>query len=275
METVKLNNGVDMPVIGLGTFPMNKMPLVKNIRRAVRAGYTAFDTSSAYQNEKSVGWGIKFCGKKREDLFITTKISNTQQYKSNATDALKDSLHKLKLSYVDLYLIHWPVPEKYLQTWKEMERLYEDGLVRAIGVCNFHQHHIEKLLEVADIMPAVNQIELHPLLSQNELYTYCAEKGIQIEAYTPIARMNEKLVKNETLCRIAAEHKKTVVQIVLRWDYQRGIIPIPKSANPDRLKENIDIFDFGLTEGEMSEINALNQNFRVRYDPDNCDFRKL
>lgn len=275
MEIVKLNNGVDMPVIGLGTFPMNKIPLVKNIRRAVQAGYTAFDTSSAYQNEKSVGWGIKFCGKKREELFITTKISNTQQYKSNATDALKESLQKLKLSYVDLYLIHWPVPEKYLQTWKEMEKLYKDGLAKAIGVCNFHQHHIEKLLEIAEIMPAVNQVELHPLLSQNELHTYCVQQGIQMEAYTPIARMDEKLVKNEVLLKIAADHKKTVVQIILRWDYQRGIIPIPKSSNPERLKQNIDIFDFSLTESEMTAINALNQNYRVRYDPDNCDFRRL
>lgn len=275
METITLNNGVDMPVIGLGTFPMNKMPLVKNIRTAVQAGYTAFDTSSAYQNEKSVGWGVKLCGKKRENLFITTKISNIQQYRSDAATALKDSLHKLKLSYVDLYLIHWPVPEKYLQTWKDMEKLYKDGLVRAIGVCNFHQHHIEKLLEIADIIPAVNQVELHPLLSQNELRTYCAKQGIQMEAYTPIARMDEKLVKNEVLLKIAANYKKTVVQIILRWDYQNGIIPIPKSANPERLKQNIDIFDFCLTDREMEAINELNQNYRVRYDPDNCDFRKL
>lgn len=275
MKTVKLNNGVEMPVIGLGTFPMNKMPLIKNIRKAVQIGYTAFDTSSAYQNEKSVGWGVKFCGKKREELFITTKISNTQQYKSNATDALKDSLRRLKLSYVDLYLIHWPVPEMFLQTWKEMEKLYRDGLVRAIGVCNFHQHHMEKLLEIAEIVPAVNQVELHPLLSQEELHAYCTHKGIQMEAYTPIARMDDKLVKNEVLLKIATEHQKTVVQVILRWDYQRGIIPIPKSANPERLKQNIDIFDFSLTTKEMMEIDALNQNYRVRYDPDNCDFKKL
>ena len=275
METVKLNNGVEMPVIGLGTFPMNKMPLIKTIRTAVDMGYTAFDTSSAYLNEKSVGWGIKFANKKREELFITTKISNTQQYNSNAREALKDSLKKLKLKYVDLYLIHWPVPEKYLQTWKELEALYREGLVRAIGVCNCHQHHLDKLLEVADVIPTVNQVELHPLLAQNELVAFCEKNQIQVEAYSPVARMDKKLVKNPVLLDIAKRHGKTVVQVILRWNYQRQIIPIPKSSNPERLKENISIFDFVLDENEMAQINALNENYRVRYDPDNCDFRKL
>lgn len=275
METVKLNNGIEMPIIGLGTYPMNKLPLVKNIRIAVQYGYTAFDTSSAYQNEKSVGWGIKFCGKKREELFVTTKISNTQQYKSNAYIALKESLRKLKLSYVDLYLIHWPVPEKFLQTWKEMEQLYKEGLTRSIGVCNFHKHHIEKLLTVAEVIPAVNQVELHPLLAQNELVEFCKSYNIQLEAYSPIARMDPKLIENEQLQEIAKAHEKTVVQTILRWDYQRGIIPIPKSANSERLKQNIDIFDFNLSQKEMEIINSLNQNYRVRYDPDNCDFTKL
>ena len=275
MEVKRLNNGVEMPVVGLGTFLMNKLPLVKTIRTASKMGYTSFDTSSAYQNESSVGWGLKFSGMKREEIFVTTKISNTQQYQSDARTALKLSLKNLKLSYVDLYLIHWPVPEKFQQTWLEMEQLYAEGLAKAIGVCNFHQHHIERLMEVASVTPAVNQVELHPLLSQEELAEFCRGLGIQIEAYSPVARMDEKLVKNPVLMEIARSHKKTVVQVILRWDYQHGIISIPKSSNPERLMQNIDIFDFSLTEQEMQRINSLNENYRVRYDPDNCDFKRL
>lgn len=275
MEKIKLNNGVEMPVMGLGTFPMNKLPLVKTIRTAAQMGYSALDTSAAYQNEKAVGWGIKLSGKKREEFFVSTKISNTQQYKMDAETALKESLKKLKLKYVDLYLMHWPVPETFLKTWKEMEALYKKGLVRAIGVCNFHQHHLEKLFEVADVMPVVNQVELHPLLAQNELTDFCSQHGIVMEAYSPIARMDKRLIENPTLVKIASDHNKSVVQTILRWDYQKGIISIPKSSNPLRLKENISIFDFSLSPEEMQQINSLNENYRVRYDPDNCDFKKL
>jgi len=153
--------------------------------------------------------------------------------------------------------------------------LYREGLVRAIGVCNFHEHHLKKLLENADVMPAVNQVELHPLLSQGNLVAFCKERGIQIEAYSPVARMHDKLIKNEILVSIANQHKRTVPQVILRWDFQHGIVSIPKSSHPARLKENIGIFDFNLSDEEMKLIDLLNIDFRVRYDPDNCDFSKL
>ena len=275
IDHIKFNNGVEMPLIGLGTFPMNGLKLALIIRKAVKMGYRSFDTASAYGNEKWLGRGIRFFGKRRSDLFITTKLSNSSQRTGDVKAAFQNSMSRLGIKYLDLYLMHWPNPETYLKSWKQMEALYKDGLVRAIGVCNFHEHHLKSLLEIADVVPVINQVELHPLLSQANLVEFCEKCRIKTSAYSPLARMNDKLIKNKVLNEIAEKHQKTVPQIILRWDYQNKIVSIPKSSNPVRLKQNISIFDFNLSEDEMDMINQLNINFRVRHNPDNCDFSKL
>jgi len=184
-------------------------------------------------------------------------------------------MKKLGVKQLDLYLMHWPNPETYLDSWKEMETLYKEGLVKAIGVCNFHEHHLQKLLEIAEVTPVINQIELHPLLSQKPLREYCKSKGIQIQAYSPVARMDSKLIEHPVLVELAKKYTKTVPQIILKWDVQHDIITIPKSGNKLRIKENLDIFDFELTEDEMKKIDNINENYRVRYDPDTVDYLKV
>jgi diketogulonate reductase-like aldo/keto reductase/polysaccharide pyruvyl transferase WcaK-like protein len=275
VEKIVLNNGIEMPMIGLGTYPTNGVKLALLVRKAVKLGYRSFDTASAYGNEKWLGIGIRLSGVKRSDLFITTKASNAEQRTGDVISAVNKSKKRLGVKQVDLYLMHWPNPDTYLKSWKQMETLYKEGVVRAIGVCNFHEHHLLKLLEIADVIPVINQFELHPLLSQTSLVKFCHDKGIRVTAYSPLARMNDKLRKNTTLVKIAGKYQKTVPQIILRWNFQNHIISIPKTSNPARLKENIDIFDFSLSEEEMNLINQLNINFRVRFDPDNCDFNKL
>lgn len=275
MRSITLNNGVEMPPIGLGTYSLDGWRLMLLVRKAVQLGYRSFDAASAYGNETWLGRGIRFCGMRRENLFIATKLSNTEQRTGNVRSALKANLTRLGVKYLDLYLMHWPVPDLYLSSWKQMELLYREGLVRAIGVCNFHQHHLNALLNNVAIVPAVNQIERHPLLSQVNLITFCKEKGIQVEAYSPVARMHDRLIKNEILTSIANRHRKTVPQVILRWDLQQGIISVPKTSNPERLKENISIFNFNLPDEDMKQIDKLNINFRVRFDPDNCNFSKL
>lgn len=277
MINVRLNNGFEFPIIGLGTFPMKRFELFRAVYYSLRSGYSSFDTSPAYGNEALLGYSLrilKHFGLGRR-VFITTKLSNTDQRQGDVRRALINSMRRLQVSSVDLYLMHWPVPETYLTSWKQMESLYKEGLVKAIGVCNFHEHHLERLLEIASVIPAVNQVELHPLLSQGKLQLFCKAKGIAMQAYSPVARMNPKLVNNEVLLRISREHHKTVPQIIIRWDIQHGIITIPKSANGLRIHQNINIFDFELTEDEMQEIDALNENFRVRHNPDTADLSKL
>jgi diketogulonate reductase-like aldo/keto reductase len=171
--------------------------------------------------------------------------------------------------------MHWPNPDTYMASWRQMEEIYQEGLTKAIGVCNFHKHHLEKLLDIANVVPAINQVELHPLLSQVDLVRYCTKNGIRVSAYSPLARMNPKLVENPVLQRIAGKYHKTVPQVILRWNFQNGIISVPKTSKQVRLRENLDIFDFTLTHGDISEIGDMNENFRVRHNPDNCDFSKL
>lgn len=275
VNCLTLNNGIKMPMIGMGTFPIKGFKLALIVRKAVKMGYCSFDTSSAYGNEKWLGRGIRFCGKSRSDLFITSKLSNRDQRKGNVKRALQNSMSRLGVKYLDLYLMHWPNPETFLDSWKQMEDLYKEGMVRAIGVCNFHEHHLERLLEIADIIPAMNQIELHPLLSQTRLVGFCENYGIHITAYSPLARMHKKLIENEALIDIANIKGKTVPQIILRWHYQHQYVLIPKSSSSVRLKQNISILGFSLSDDEMSSIDNLNIDFRVRHNPDNCDFSKL
>lgn len=275
MNTFLLNNGIDIPAIGLGTFPMKRYELVATVRKAIKNNYLLFDTANAYGNEKFLGLAIKLTKKKREDLFVTTKLSNSQQRNGNIRKSLKDSLKLLRLDYIDLYLMHWPNPDTFLESWKQMEILYEEGLCKAIGVCNFHQHHLEQLLKIANVIPSVNQIELHPLLSQKLLIEYCKSKNILVQAYSPLARMHEDLIFNPVITSLSKKYEKTAVQIILRWIFQQGISSVPKTSTNKRLKSNINIFDFKITDIDMDLINQINKNFRVRYNPDNCDFNKL
>ena len=275
MRTMELYNGVSMPMMGLGTWQLKGLRMITVVRRAVKAGYAMFDLAAAYGNEKWFRYALTFCGKKRSDVFITSKLRNAAQKSGDVQGAFNKSLQNMGLDYLDLYLIHWPVPETYIASWKVLENLYREKKVRAIGVCNCHEHHLRKLLDACDIAPMVNQIELHPLLSQKPLASFCEKNNIRVEAYTPLARMNERLILNPALVALSKKYNKTTPQIILRWNYQNGIASIPKTGNKKRLIENISIDDFQLSEDEMIQIDGINEDFRVRFDPDNCDFDKL
>lgn len=270
-DTTILHNGVKMPNFGLGVYKSQDGEEVINaIHYAVKAGYRSIDTASLYFNETGVGEAIKQCGLPREELFITTKVWNSDQGYESTLAAFEESMKKLDLEYLDLYLIHWPVKEKYKDTWRALEKLYKDGRVRAIGVSNFHQHHLEDLMSVAQVKPMVNQVELHPFLSQVELRAYCQSEGIAIEAWSPLAR--GRVLQDPTLAELAAKYNKSIPQIVLRWDLQHGIITIPKSVHEQRIIDNADIFDFELSAEDMKKIDSLNRNERTGQNPDNFHF---
>ncbi|GIP21620.1 aldo/keto reductase [Paenibacillus sp. J22TS3] len=274
-DTVKLNNGVQMPWFGLGVWQVKEGDeVVSSVKAAIRNGYRSIDTAAAYKNEEGVGQAIREAleenGLKREDLFITTKVWNSDQGYESTLQAIDTSLSKLGLDYVDLYLIHWPVKGKYKDTWKAMEKLYQDGKAKAIGVCNFHVHHLEDLLVDASVTPAVNQIELHPYLSQKEIRDFCDSKGIVVEAWSPLAQ--GKVPQDEKLKAIGEKYGKTAAQVVLRWDLQHRIITIPKSVHEERIISNADIFNFELSPEDMAAIDALNLNERTGPDPDNFNF---
>ncbi len=270
-STTKLSNGVEMPWFGLGVYKVEEGDQVVNsVKWAIEAGYRSIDTAALYQNEEGVGQAIKESGVPREELFITTKVWNSDQGYDATLQAFEKSLSKLGLDYVDLYLVHWPVKGKYKDTWRALEKLHEDGKVRAIGVSNFQIHHLEDLLADAKVRPVVNQVELHPLLSQVELRNYCKEQGIQIEAWAPLAQ--GRLLDNPTLQAIADKHGKSIAQVLLRWDIQSGIVTIPKSIKKERIVQNADIYDFELSAEEMKQIDDLNEDRRFGADPDNFDF---
>lgn len=268
---VTLSNGKQMPWLGLGVYKMSEgQEVIASIEAAIRNGYRSIDTASLYQNEEGVGQAIKASGISREELFITTKVWNSDQGYDSTLKAFDTSMSKLGLDYLDLYLIHWPVKGKYKETWKALEQLHKDGRVHSIGVSNFQIHHLEDLLADTEVRPVVNQVELHPLLSQLELREYCKSQGIQIEAWSPLAQ--GKLLDNEVLKAIGAKYGKSTAQVIIRWDLQHGIVTIPKSSNPERIVENANVFDFELTAEEMKQIDSLNQDQRVGPDPDNFDF---
>lgn len=304
MECIKLSNGNFMPKLGLGTddvlfvrkfyTPSNKYlrkislayrygilkpyynyQLSESIAEALKIGYRLIDTSSAYSNEGAIGRAILKSGIDRSEVFVTTRITNQDQFTHRVRDSFFESLHNLGLEYVDLYQFHWPVTGEYIQTWKEMEKLYRDGYIKNLGVANCHQHHIETILSECEIAPVVNQIEVHPLFTQKPLIDYCKSKAIQVEAYSPIAQNNDRLRRNRVLNRLAEKYGKTMQQIILRWHIENGVIPIPRSTNVNRLHTNFDVFDFSLTHNEVAAIDSININSRLRYDPDNCDFTLL
>lgn len=270
-DTFTLHNGVKMPGFGLGVYKAaDGEEVINAIKYAVNAGYRAVDTAALYFNEDGVGEAIKQCGLPREELFITTKVWNSDQGYESTLEAFEKSRRKLDVDYIDLYLIHWPVKEKYKETWRAMEELYRAGKVRAIGVSNFHQHHIEDLMTTAEIKPMVNQIELHPLLSQVELRDYCRSQDIVVTAWSPLGRAH--LFEEPVLVKIAEKHNKSVAQVILRWHIQNEVMVIPKSAHEHRIIENGDIFDFELNRSDMEAINTLNKNSRFGQNPDNFHF---
>lgn len=274
-STTTLHNGVEMPWFGLGVFKVEDGPeLVEAVKSAIKAGYRSIDTAAIYGNEKAVGEGIragiKEAGISREDLFITSKVWNTDQGYETTLAAYEESLKKLELDYLDLYLVHWPVEGKYKESWRALETLYKEERVRAIGVSNFQIHHLQDVLAGAEMKPMINQVEYHPRLTQKELQAFCKEQGIQMEAWSPL--MQGQLLDNETLQEIADKYGKTTAQIILRWDLQNEVVTIPKSTKEHRIVANADIFNFELTKEDMEKIDALNENHRVGPDPDNFDF---
>ncbi|WP_282242144.1 aldo/keto reductase [Psychrobacillus sp. NEAU-3TGS] len=270
-----LNNGVEMPWFGLGVFKVEEgQELVDAVKTAIKHGYRSIDTAAIYGNETGVGQGIREAmeetGITRKDLFITSKVWNSELGYEKTIAAYEESLSKLGLDYLDLFLIHWPVEGKYKEAWRALETLYKEGRVKAIGVSNFQIHHLKDLMEDAEIKPMVNQVEYHPRLTQNELKAFCRENNIQLEAWSPL--MQGQLLDNEELQQIANKYGKTIAQVILRWDLQNGVITIPKSTKAHRIVENADVFEFELSEEEMQLIESLNQNHRVGPDPDNFDF---
>ncbi|MDY0404961.1 aldo/keto reductase [Virgibacillus sp. 179-BFC.A HS] len=259
-----------MPWFGLGVYKVEDGDTVINaVRTAIQNGYRSIDTASFYDNEKGVGEGIRQAGVPREELFLTSKVWNTQQGYEETLQAFSESLEKIGTDYLDLYLIHWPVKGKYKDTWRALEKLYKDKQVRAIGVSNFHIHHLQDLMKDAEIKPMINQVEYHPHLTQVELKAFCEKENIQLEAWSPLKR--GRLFDNEILAEIANKYGKSIAQVILRWDLQNKVITIPKSVHENRIIENADIFDFALTDADMAAINALNRNDRSGTNPDSYD----
>ncbi|QHJ69787.1 aldo/keto reductase [Planococcus halotolerans] len=271
-STTTLHNGVKMPWLGLGVFKVEDGEEVGNsVKAALEAGYRSIDTAAIYGNEEGVGKALAESGVPREELFITTKVWNADHGYEETLAAFDASMKKLGLDYLDLYLIHWPLPSqgKSPETWKALEKLYKDGRVRAIGVSNFKVHHLEEIIADAEIVPMVNQVEYHPRFNQQELHAFCKAHKIQLEAWSPL--MQGGLLDDPVLIDIAAKYNKSTAQIIIRWDMQTGVVTIPKSVKPHRIAENADVFDFELSPEDMDKINALNKNQRMFADPDEFD----
>lgn len=275
-KSITLNNGVQMPEIGYGVFRVEEgKDLEKAVETAIRIGYRSIDTAAIYQNEKSVGKGVQNAIDAglvtREELFITSKVWNDGLSYDETIKAYEDTLERLGLEYLDLYLIHWPGQNKYMEPWKALEALYKEGRIKSIGVSNFQVSHLEHLLETAEVKPVINQIEFHPKLVQEDVRAFCEKYDIQVEAWSPL--MNAELLNHETVNEIAESLGKSAAQVILRWDLQHGVVTIPKSMTESRIKENIDIYDFGLTEEQVKTLDALDEHKRIGPDPDQFDFK--
>ncbi|MGE7987100.1 aldo/keto reductase [Lysinibacillus fusiformis] len=266
-----LSNGVEMPRFGLGVYKMtDHEETLQSIDTALKVGYRAIDTASLYGNEAEVGEAIRHSGVPREQIFVTTKVWNNDQGYDETLRAFEISLKKLNMDYVDLYLTHWAVPETFEETYRAIERLYDEKLIRATGVSNHHEHHLEKILAKANIAPMVNQVEMHPYLQQQALSKFCHEHQIAVTAWSPLGRGG--VLDDSTIVEIGKEIDKTAAQVVLRWHLQNDTLIIPKSVTPSRIEENAQIFDFELTQTQMDKITSLNRNQRFGQDPDHFKF---
>lgn len=256
-----------MPRFGLGVFKMKeKEAAVEAMLAAIQAGYPAIDTAAIYENEREVGEAVRASGVRREELFITSKVWNTDQGYDNTLRAFEASLERLGFDYLDLYLTHWAIPDTYEETYRAIQRLYDEKLVRSIGVSNHQQHHLEKILATANTKPMVNQIELHPQLTQEPLRDFCAENDIAVTSWSPLAR--GRLLEEPVLAKIGEAHGKSIAQVIIRWHLQHDLIVIPKSVTPSRIVENADVYDFSLSAEEMKMIDALDQDWRTGTHPD-------
>jgi 2,5-diketo-D-gluconate reductase A len=268
VPNIRLNNAVEIPQFGFGVFQVPPEQTAQAVLQAFEAGYRHIDTAQMYRNEEGVGQAVAESGLPRDEVFITTKLNNNGHGYESAISALDESLKKLQLDYVDLYLIHWPLPHlnRYVETWKGFEKLLADGKARSIGVSNFQPAHLDRLAAETDTVPAVNQIELHPRLTQVELRKYHEAHGIATEAWSPIAK--GEVLGDPVITSLAEKYGRTPAQVVLRWHVQIGNIVFPKTVNPDRMRENINVFDFELAADDVASIESLNTNYRTGPDPD-------
>lgn len=277
MGNVTLNNGLEMPLVGYGVFRVpDGDDLAEAVKTAIAKGYRSIDTAQVYRNEESVGRGIRAAIEEglvsRDELFITSKVWNDGLSYEETLAAYDSSLEKLGLDYLDLYLIHWPgLDTNYIDSYKALEKIYQDGRVRSIGVSNFHVHHLELLLKETTVIPVINQIEFHPHLTQEEVRHFCKEHGIQVEAWSPL--MNGSLLEEELIQQLASKYSKTPAQIVLRYDVQHVVVTIPKTMTPARMTENLHVFDFALTDEEMAQLDAMNDGLRCGPDPEKFNFK--
>ncbi|WP_215545344.1 aldo/keto reductase [Amycolatopsis sp. CA-230715] len=271
VPSIRLTGGVPIPQFGFGVFGIEPDRTADAVALALDAGYRHIDTAQMYRNEQGVGAGIKKSGVPREEVFVTTKLANDAQGHDNAITALEGSLRRLGTDYVDLYLIHWPLPAKdrYVKTWQAFDEILKAGKARAIGVSNFSPAHLDRLAGETGAVPSVNQIELHPYLQQAELRRYHEEHGIATEAWSPIAQ--GEVLGDEVVTRIAAAHGRTAAQVVLRWHLALGHIVFPKSSSPERIRENIDVFGFALSDEDMRALGGLDRGRRTGPDPETFD----
>lgn len=267
----KLHNGVKMPYLGLGTYQSdNDQEVIDAVANALQLGYRHIDTASIYNNEEGVGKGIQRSDVHRSEIFLVSKVWNADQGYENTLKAFEESLQRLDTDYLDLYLVHWPVTKKYKDTWRALEKLYKEKRIRAIGVSNFMQHHLEDLLIDAEVVPMVNQMEFHPYVVQQDLIDFCATKGIQYESWSPF--MQGKVFGLDICKNLSTKYNKSVAQVILRYNLQKGIVAIPKSSKKERIISNADIFDFELSTEDIAFLDGLDRGERIGPDPNNFDF---
>ncbi|MGB3152522.1 MAG: aldo/keto reductase [Maribacter sp.] len=269
--TFKLNNGIDMPYLGLGTYmPKDSQEVTNSVRSALDNGYRHIDTAGIYRNEDDVRLGIEASSVPREEVFVVSKVWNSDHGYDKTFKAFERSLSNLRMDYLDLYLVHWPVVGKYKETWRALEELYKQGKVRAIGVCNFLKHQLEDLMDNAEVIPMVNQMEFHPYLVQQELIDFCRLHDIQYGAWSPL--MQGKVFELPEFQKLAEKYNKSIAQVVLRYDLQKGIFTIPKSSKEKRIIANADLFDFEISESDMKFLDAMDRNYRTGPNPDNFEW---
>ncbi|WP_108802362.1 aldo/keto reductase [Aquimarina sp. Aq107] len=269
--TFRLHNGIEMPYFGLGVYLSdNDKEVIDAVQWALEEGYRHIDTASIYKNEEGVGTAILNSSVPRDEIFVVSKVWNADQGYESTLKAFEKSLQRLQLNYLDLYLIHWPVEGKYIETWKALEKLYKDGVIKAIGVSNFLEHHLENLMQTSEIKPMVNQMEFHPHLVQQDLIDFCNKHHIQYQAWSPM--MQGKIFELSILDNLSKKYNKTAAQIVLRWNLQKGVITIPKSSKKHRIIDNANLFDFELSKEDINYIDSLDKHQRLGPDPDNFNF---